>query len=94
MFSVIGTVASVLGNFVSRYMPLFELVAGPAMVLMGVAMIIEIRLPAFWARIKVQKRKGLTGIFLYGAVYGLATIARVLITRYYTNFIGKSSRLR
>ena len=94
VFSVIGTVASVLGNFVSQYMPLFELVAGPAMVFMGVAMIIEIRLPAFWARIKVQKRKGLTGIFLYGAVYGLATIARVLITRYYTNFIGKSSRLR
>lgn len=74
VFSVIGTVASVLGNFVPQYMPLFELVAGPAVILMGVAMMIEIRLPAFWARIRVPKRKGLIGIFLYGAVYGLATM--------------------
>jgi len=74
VFSAIGIIASMLGSFVSRYIPLFELVAGPAAVFMGVAMMMKIRLPVFWAGIRAPKRRGPIGIFLYGAVYGLATM--------------------
>lgn len=74
VFSVIGIVVSTLGSLVSRYLPLLELGAGVATILMGVFMVIEIRFPISITRLRAPKQKGLIGIFLYGAVYGLATM--------------------
>lgn len=74
VFSVIGAIAFTLGSFLSRYIPLLELIAGLATILMGVVMMIEIRLPAFSVPVRAPKRRGLIGIFLYGMAYGMATL--------------------
>jgi cytochrome c biogenesis protein CcdA len=74
VFSVIGAMASILGSLINPYIPLLELVAGLATILLGVSMLIEIRFPSFSLPIKAPKRRGFIGLFLYGAVYGLATL--------------------
>jgi len=74
VFSAIGVAVSTLGSFVSRYIPLLELVAGLIVVFMGISMIIEIRFPTFFTISRAPRQRGLVGIFLYGVVYGLATL--------------------
>jgi len=74
VFSIIGIVASILGSIIYPYIPLLELVAGLATIVLGVSMLIEIRLPTFSLPVRAPKRRGLIGIFLYGAAYGMATL--------------------
>lgn len=79
VFSAIGVATSTFGSLITRYIPILELIAGVAAILMGVSMIVEIRIPTFLVRLSAlslrpPKKRGLIGIFLYGAVYGLATI--------------------
>lgn len=79
VFSVIGIAISTFGSLITQYIPVLELVAGVAAILMGVSMIIEIRIPTFLVRLsalslRTPKKRGLIGIFLYGALVGLATI--------------------
>ncbi|MFQ5758117.1 MAG: cytochrome c biogenesis CcdA family protein, partial [Candidatus Bathyarchaeia archaeon] len=74
VFSIIGVAVSMLGSFVSRYMPFLELVAGLAAILMGISIIIEIKFPTFLTKLRAPKQRGLVGIFLYGIIYGLATM--------------------
>lgn len=74
VFSIIGAMASILGNLISPYIPLLELAAGLATIVLGFSMLIEIKLPSFSLPIKAPKRRGFIGLFLYGTVYGLATL--------------------
>ena len=74
VFSIIGAMGSILGSLINPYIPLLELVAGLATIVLGVSMLIEIRFPSFSLPIKAPKRRGFIGLFLYGAVYGLATL--------------------
>jgi len=74
VFSIIGIVASILGSIIYPYILLLELVAGLATIVLGVSMLIEIRLPTFSLPVRAPKRRGLIGIFLYGAAYGMATL--------------------
>jgi cytochrome c-type biogenesis protein len=74
VFSTIGTIAAIVGNVINQYIPLFELVAGIATVLFGIGMLFEVKLPTFFASLKAPKRRGVIGIFLYGVIYGLATL--------------------
>ncbi len=74
VFSTIGIIASLLGSVINPYIPLLELVAGIATILLGISMLIEIRLPTISLPLKAPRRKGAVGIFLYGVVYGLATL--------------------
>jgi cytochrome c biogenesis protein CcdA len=72
-FSIIGAIASIVGNVINPYIPLLELVAGVTTILFGVTMLFEINLP-FMLALKAPKRKGFIGIYLYGIIYGLATL--------------------
>jgi len=79
-FSIIGAVASILGNIINLlgniinpYIPLLELLAGVTTVLFGVSMLFDINIP-FTPALKAPKRKGFIGIYLYGIIYGLATL--------------------
>ncbi len=74
VFSAIGVVVSTLGSFVSRFIPLLELVAGLIVIFMGISMIAEIRFPTFFTGLRAPKKRGLIGLFLYGVVYGLAIL--------------------
>jgi len=74
MFSLIGVVASILGSVINPYIPLLGLVAGVATILLGASMLVEIKLPTFLVPLQAPKRRGLIGIFLYGVIYGLATL--------------------
>lgn len=74
VFSLIGVAASLLGSVINPYIPLFELVAGVVTILLGVSMLVKVKLPMFPAPLKAPQRRGFIGIFLYGVVYGLATI--------------------
>ncbi len=74
VFSAIGVGVSTLGSFVSRYIPLLELVAGLIVIIMGISMIVEIRFPTFFTTLRAPKQGGLIGFFLYGVVYGLAAL--------------------
>jgi len=74
VFSVIGVVVSILGSFVSRYIPFLELVAGVIVIFMGICMIVDIRFPTLFTISKAPKQRGLIGVFLYGVVYGLAAL--------------------
>ena len=72
-FSIIGAVASILGNIINPYIPLLELLAGVTTVLFGVSMLFDINIP-FTPALKAPKQKGFIGIYLYGIIYGLATL--------------------
>lgn len=72
-FSIIGAVASILGNIINPYIPLLELLAGVTTVLFGVSMLFDINIP-FTPALKAPKRKGFIGIYLYGIIYSLATL--------------------
>ncbi len=74
VFSAIGAMASILGSVIDPYIPLLELVAAIATILFGVTLLVEIRLPTFLVPLKAPKRRGVIGIFLYGVIYGLATL--------------------
>ncbi|MFQ6080714.1 MAG: cytochrome c biogenesis CcdA family protein [Candidatus Bathyarchaeia archaeon] len=74
VFSIIGAMASILGSLINPYIPLLELVAGLATIVLGVSMLIEIKFPTFSLPLRAPKRRGFIGLFLYGAVYGLATL--------------------
>lgn len=72
VFSVIGIFASALGNLISPYIPALELVAGLAMIFLGIGVLVRIKFPAL--PLKAPQRSGMVGIFLYGVIYGLATL--------------------
>jgi cytochrome c biogenesis protein CcdA len=75
VFSVIGVIVSTFGGLVSRYIPSLQLWAGAAVILMGVSMIANIKFPISFTRLRIPKQRGFVGIFLYGVVYGLATLS-------------------
>ncbi|MBS7640488.1 MAG: cytochrome c biogenesis CcdA family protein [Candidatus Bathyarchaeia archaeon] len=73
VFSTIGLFVSAFGSLVSRHIPLLRVVAGAAVILMGIIMAAQVKLPTILVGLKVPREKGVIGIFLYGAIYGLAS---------------------
>lgn len=74
VFSMIGTIAATLGSLINPYLPLLELVAGLVTIVLGFSMLFEVNVLSFSLPMKAPKRRGLIGIFLYGVLYGLATL--------------------
>ena len=78
VFSMVGLAVSAFGSLASRYISFLELVAGVLVILMGIIAIARIRFPTLLgvvSKLKAPKARGLSGIFLYGVAYGLATLA-------------------
>lgn len=74
VFSIIGAIASILGSVINPYITILELVAGIVTIFLGISMLTEIKLPRFSVSLKAPEQKGVTGIFFYGALYGLAAL--------------------
>lgn len=74
VFSLIGMASSLLGSMINPYIPFLEVIAGVATILLGASMLVKIKFLTFSAPLKAPKRKGLIGIFIYGVIYGSATL--------------------
>ncbi len=75
VFSIIGILASLARNLVNAYVWALELLAGIITIFMGLVLLVELKLPLLTIPVKAPEQKGLVGLFVYGIVYGLATIS-------------------
>ena len=75
VFSTIGLIASLLSSFIGIYLPFFTLLAGITVFCMGTILVTGFTLPKFPSVSRAPRRKGMFGLFLYGILYGLATIS-------------------
>ena len=73
IFFVIGVATSMLGGFLLPYVPFLELFAGIAVIVIGIILIFGIDF--YWPSISKgpPERRGYLGMFLFGAIYGIAT---------------------
>jgi cytochrome c biogenesis protein CcdA len=74
VFSIIGMLASFPSVILPQIVPALELVAGAIIIVMGIIILLEIRLPSLGIRLNIEKRKGLIGSYIFGVTYGLATV--------------------
>ena len=74
VFSGVGVLASSLGVFLQRLVPLLDLVAAAILILMGAVMLLEIQLPFLSINVGPSRRRGLPGFYLFGIVYGMAGV--------------------
>ncbi len=78
VFSIVGILASLFGSLITPYVPSLELLAGVVTFIMGIVLLAGIKLPQLPIPRRMQKapkQKGFAGLFLYGCLYGLATIS-------------------
>ena len=74
VFSVIGIGVATLGHLIAHSIPFLELVAGFLAIVMGVILLTNIRVPTFMTRLTAPQHRGLRSLYLYGVIYGLATL--------------------
>jgi len=74
VFSAVGLLASALGSLVPSLIPLLDLVAAALLIALGLATLLELRLPYISVPVKPSTRRGLAGFYLFGVVYGLAGV--------------------
>jgi cytochrome c biogenesis protein CcdA len=72
---MIGILSSFLSSFIVNYLPIFTLLSGLLVFFMGITLVIGFKLPQFLPFGRAPQRKGVLGLFLYGILYGLATIS-------------------
>ena len=74
VFSVVGGLSSGLTALIPGLVPLLDLLAGGVLVLMGVATLLQLRLPYLSLPVNPSRRTGLRGFYLFGVVYGLGGV--------------------
>ena len=74
MFSFIGALASVLGGLISKYITFLELFAGIVTLIMGFIVLFNVKIPYLFLSLRAPRQRGFIGLFLYGSIYGLATL--------------------
>lgn len=72
VFMSMGVAVSYLGRLASRLIPLLGSVAGVVLVFLGVAMLLGVKRLSFTVPVKASREEGFKGLFIYGALYGLA----------------------
>jgi len=78
IFSLVGLLASLFSSLITAYVPFLELIAGVVTFFMGIVLLARLKLPQLpipARAYKAPKQKGFTGLFVYGCLYGLATIS-------------------
>lgn len=74
VFTIIGFMASMIGEVLMRNIPLLDLIAGIALVVMGFMTLTHRELPYFRFSAKPSQRKDLAGLYVFGVIYGLAGV--------------------
>ena len=74
VFSVIGVLTSSLGVILPQIIPLLDLLAGIIMIALGLVILAQVNLPLLQMNLTPTNRTGLTGLYLFGLVYGIAGV--------------------
>lgn len=77
IFSLVGILASVFSSLITAYVPVLEFIAGIVTFLMGFVLLTKLELPQLPIPVhvlKAPKQRGFAGLFVYGCLYGLATL--------------------
>jgi cytochrome c-type biogenesis protein len=74
VFIVVGSLASILGEFIASIIPYLSLLAGGILITLGIRMIIQNRFFSITFNILPSKRKGYLGLYLFGVIYGFAGV--------------------
>ena len=75
VFAAIGIVPAFAGQVALHYLPLLEVVAGAIVIGFGVMMLLGARFSLNFLQVKPSTRSGLTGLFVFGLAFGMATAA-------------------
>ena len=74
IFIVVGVIASSVSVILPQLIPLLNLLAGAILIAMGIATLKQVRMPYLALPARLSKRKGFSGFYLFGVVYGLAGV--------------------
>jgi cytochrome c-type biogenesis protein len=74
VFTVLGGLASGLGEISSHLIPVFDLIAASILLLLGFIMMVGKPFPYLSIPVKPVRRRGPIGFYLFGLIYGLAGI--------------------
>lgn len=69
VLSIIGALLSFVGGVLIAFLPWLQLVVAAAIMLLGLIQIIQLNLPSFAPRMQVKK--GIVGLYLFGLGFGL-----------------------
>jgi cytochrome c-type biogenesis protein len=75
IFSLIGILASLFSGLVTAYLSFLELIAGVVTFFMGTVLLARLKLPIPACAHKAPKQQGFVGLFVFGCLYGLATVS-------------------
>jgi cytochrome c biogenesis protein CcdA len=75
VFVVIGLAPALLGEMVLHYVPILEVVAGLIVIAFGVVALFGAKLPIRMPSLGPTTRSGLSGLFIFGLAFGMATAA-------------------
>lgn len=73
IFLFLGAIASSIGTILFHYVPFFGIIAGAAVIIMGIILISNMKLPVFQMPMRAVEKRGIIGFFIFGLVYGLAS---------------------
>jgi cytochrome c biogenesis protein CcdA len=74
VFSTIGVLASILGSILKQIIPLLDLLAATVIIIIGATLLLEVQLPILFVNVDPLKTKGLPGLYIFGIVFGLASV--------------------
>jgi len=74
VFAAIGALASSLGEFIPKIIPLMDLAAGVILIAMGLGSLLDLKMPFVSLNVMPSRRRGFIGLYTYGIIYGLAGV--------------------
>ena len=74
VFAAIGALASSLGELVPQIIPLLDIAAGVILIAMGLGNLLNLKTPFISLDIAPSRKRGFSGLYTYGIVYGLAGV--------------------
>ena len=74
VYSLMGLISFALGTILNQIIPLMNVLSGIILIILGFATIKEINIPYLQFSPQLSNRKGHTGFYLFGLIYGLAGI--------------------
>ena len=74
VFAAIGGLASSLGEFIPKIIPLMDLAAGVILIAMGLGSLLDLKMPFVSLNVMPSRRRGFIGLYTYGIIYGLAGV--------------------
>ncbi len=71
-FLILGLLISAVGAILTQYLPWVEIIAASLVIVLGLLLLFEVRMPTFNANPGVIWRKDYAGMYGFGLTYGLA----------------------